>query len=56
MRHIYQVSVFLLILIIVSGCEAVGDIFSAGFYTGIFFIVLVVGIIIFLVMKMGKRD
>jgi hypothetical protein len=41
---------------ILTGCEAIGTIFNAGVYTGIFIVVLVIGLILFLVVRLGKRD
>ena len=41
---------------ILSGCEAIGTIFNAGVYTGIFVVVLVIALILFLVVRLGKRD
>ena len=38
-----------------TGCEIVGDIFSAGFYTGLFVVILVIAILIFIVAKIRKR-
>lgn len=40
----------------VTGCEAIGAIFNAGVYTGIFVVVLVIALILFLVVRLGKRD
>lgn len=45
----------LLILFTMTGCELVGDIFSAGFYTGLFVVVLVIAIFIFIVAKIRRR-
>jgi len=45
-----------LLAFILTGCELVGDIFSAGVYTGIFIVVLFIGLIIYAVMRLGKRD
>jgi hypothetical protein len=43
-------------LLALSSCQVVGDIFSAGFYTGLFVVVLVIAIIIFIAIKLkGKR-
>jgi hypothetical protein len=42
-------------MVTLTGCELVGDIFSAGFYTALFVVFLVVAIIIFIVMKMRRR-
>lgn len=38
-----------------TGCELVGDIFSAGFYTGLFVVILVIAVLIFIVAKIRKR-
>ena len=45
----------LLMLFTMTGCELVGDIFSAGFYTGLFVVVLVIAIFIFIVAKIRRR-
>jgi hypothetical protein len=47
--------VFILMMFMLTSCEIVGDIFSAGFYTGLFVVLAVVALIIWLVAKMGKR-
>jgi hypothetical protein len=44
------VSVFLL-----TSCELVGDIFQAGMGVGIFLVVLVIGVIIFIITRLGRR-
>ena len=51
-------NILLLILLgfILTGCELVGDIFGAGVYTGIFIVVLFIALIIFAVVRLGKRD
>jgi hypothetical protein len=54
MKYIIALSMMLMLLTL-SGCEVIGDIFSAGMYTGIFVVVFVIAIIIWLVTKMGKR-
>jgi hypothetical protein len=46
---------FLLVLFTLSGCEVIGDIFGAGFYTGIFVVVIIVALVIFLIAKMRGR-
>jgi surface polysaccharide O-acyltransferase-like enzyme len=38
-----------------TGCELIGDIFSAGVYTGIFAVVVIVAIVIWILVKMGNR-
>jgi uncharacterized membrane protein len=42
-------------LITLTSCEVIGDIFSAGMYTGIIIVILVVVLIIWLLRKMGRR-
>jgi hypothetical protein len=42
-------------LFVLSGCEVVGSIFKAGMYWAFFLVALVAGIIIWLMMKRGKR-
>lgn len=42
----------LAILISLSSCELIGDIFKAGMWTGIIVVVLVVGLIIFVISKL----
>jgi hypothetical protein len=54
MRHLLQIAILLFFATFLTGCELVGDIFSAGMYTGIFIVVLVIVLIIFVVVKMGK--
>jgi hypothetical protein len=51
MKHL---SLFLLasMLVSLSGCEAIGDIFSAGFYSGLALVVVVLIVIVWLV---GRR-
>lgn len=51
MKQISLLSIFLM-LFTLSGCELAGDIFSAGFYTGL---ILVVGVVILAVWLFGKR-
>lgn len=46
---------FILMLLTLTSCEVIGDIFSAGFYAGIFVVILVIVVIIWLISKMGKR-
>lgn len=46
--------VLLAVMITFSSCEAIGDIFQAGIGVGIFIVVLVVALIIWLVSR-GRR-
>jgi hypothetical protein len=54
MKYLFGL-VFLMMMFTMTGCELVGDIFSAGFYTALFLVFLVIAIIIFVVMKMRRR-
>jgi hypothetical protein len=54
MKNLIVFSIILMMFILTS-CEMIGDIFSAGFYTGLFVVVLVVAVIIWLVSRMGRR-
>ena len=54
MKNLIALS-FLLMMFTLTGCELVGDIFGAGFYTALFLVFLVVAIIIFIVAKMRRR-
>jgi hypothetical protein len=54
MKNILSI-LLLAMLITLSGCEAIGDIFSAGMYTGMFVVVLVIVVIIFIIARLGRR-
>ena len=43
-----------LLSVFMTSCEVIGDIFSAGFYIGGFVVVLVIGIIMFFVLR-GRK-
>jgi hypothetical protein len=52
-------TVFRLMLIVLAtmslaGCELVGGIFKAGFYTGMFIVVVLIALVAFGVMKMKR--
>jgi hypothetical protein len=45
-----------LMMFTLTGCEVIGDIFSAGFYSALILVVIVVAIIVFVAAKIrGKR-
>ncbi len=46
---------FIAMLLTLTSCEVIGDIFSAGMYTGIFIVVIVIVLIIWLIARMGRR-
>jgi hypothetical protein len=53
-----KVNFFLLAVLIIflSSCEVIGGIFKAGVWTGIIAVAIVLGLIIFLVTRGGKRN
>lgn len=52
----YWSTVLLFVLmLLLSSCEVVGDIFGAGVYTGVFLVVLVIVIIIVVIMRISRK-
>lgn len=51
----YKIPALFLMMVMLTSCEAIGDIFSAGIYTGIFVTVALVAVIIVLFVKLGRR-
>lgn len=54
MRKLYSL-IALSALTLLSGCELVGSIFKAGAYTGIFVVVVVIALIIWLLSKFRSK-
>jgi len=53
---IYSIILFLLVCITtLSGCEVVGTIFKAGMWWAFFLMALVIGIVIYIMMKVRKK-
>lgn len=46
---------FLVLMLVATSCELVGDIFGAGVYTGIFIVIVVIVLIIVIVAKIFRR-
>ncbi|HEU5147951.1 MAG TPA: hypothetical protein VFT90_14595 [Chryseosolibacter sp.] len=44
-----------LMLFALTGCELIGDIFSAGFYTALILVGIVIAIIVYIVAKVRRR-
>ena len=38
-----------------TSCEAIGDIFKTGVWTGVILVVLVIAAIVFIIARMGKK-
>lgn len=52
MRNFYPLSICLLfIMIMMSSCELVGDIFKAGFTTAIVVVLVIIGLIFWLIKR-----
>ena len=47
--------ILMLISLTLSSCEAIAGIFKAGMGVGIFIVIAVVAIVVFIVMKVGKN-
>lgn len=46
---------FVLMMLMMTSCELIGDIFSAGFYTALILVFIVVAIIVYIVARMRRR-
>lgn len=54
MKNVATLSI-LLMLFTVTSCELIGDIFSAGFYTALILVALVIAAIIFIISKLRRK-
>ena len=45
----------LLLMVYLSSCQAIGDIFKAGVWSGILLVIAIIALIIFVVSKMSNR-
>ncbi len=54
MKNLIALTLILMLLTMTS-CEIIGDIFSAGIYTGIFIVVLVAIAVIWIIVKLRNR-
>jgi hypothetical protein len=55
MKSISTCLILVFSMLIFSGCELIGDIFKTGFYSGIFLVVLIIGIVIFIVARLSRK-
>lgn len=55
MKQLIALSIVLMLFTMTS-CELIGDIFSAGFYTALILVAIVIAIIVFIVAKIRRRD
>jgi len=55
MEKLKQITLLTFLMTAMAGCAVVGGIFKAGVAVGIFMVVAVVVLVIFLLSKMGKK-
>jgi len=53
-NYTLRIAALLLIMLSVTSCEVVGDIFQAGIGVGIFLVILVIAIIVWVISKFRK--
>lgn len=53
-RRIFKLGFFAMLLSLVTGCEVIGDIFQAGMAVGIFIVIAVIVLIVWLINKFRK--
>ncbi|PZX61152.1 hypothetical protein LV84_00140 [Algoriphagus ratkowskyi] len=53
-NHLTQAFVFLVLMITMTGCSVVGDIFEAGLWVGVIIVVLVIAIVFWVIKKLFK--
>lgn len=51
----FQAIILLFMSMIVSSCEVIGGIFKAGMSFGIFIVIAIILVVIFLIIRIGKR-
>jgi len=54
-KRTFSIAFLLTLVTTLSGCAVVGGIFKAGMGVGIFIVVLVIALIIFLITRIGKK-
>ena len=53
-NYIFRIAMLFVILFSVTSCEVIGDIFKAGMGVGIFLVILVVALIVWLISRFKK--
>jgi hypothetical protein len=51
----YILTLIFSLAFLLTGCEVIGDIFSAGVYTGIFIVVFIIVLIVVVVARIGRK-
>lgn len=44
------------LIISLSGCQAIGEIFKAGVWSGIFIVILIIGVVLYFISRGGKKS
>jgi len=55
MKKYSLLSLLLLVAVVFSSCQAIGDIFKAGVWSGIIIVVIIVALIIWIFSRIGGR-
>lgn len=55
MKNLLTFLCFCLLMVSMTGCELIGDIFGAGVYTGIFIVIVVIVLIVVIVARIFRR-
>lgn len=54
--NILAASALILSGMLFSGCQAIGEIFKAGMWSGIVIVILIVGVVLYFISKAGKKS
>lgn len=54
-KQVQLVALYLFIILFFTSCEVIGDIFKAGMGFGIFIVIAIIAVIIFIISKIGGK-
>jgi uncharacterized membrane protein YkvI len=57
-KHIASIQLLFILTtaFLFAGCQAIGDIFKAGMWSGILIVVLIIGVILYLVSRGSRKE
>ncbi|HEY5750209.1 MAG TPA: hypothetical protein VIU12_29285 [Chryseolinea sp.] len=55
LKKLNSFAFFVLLLVTVTSCQVIGDIFGAGVYTGIFIVIVIIVVIFILLSKVFRK-
>jgi hypothetical protein len=55
MKNLVTILCFFFLMVSMTSCELIGDIFGAGVYTGIFIVIVVIVLIVVIVARIFRR-